>query len=186
MKNTRQYFLGYVNNIPDRFCSSTKTILNRVLVTHNNSNFGAIFLINNLFSTFLKHALQTNRMTPILTWIMYLRIAPVVRKLSPTVDISAYGAVSAYFSWLVAREEYSLLLVGKGYGDGGTLYGSRSPVRAHPILVGLCPVKLIKLEISSNNAHSLWQGLRISLLTPILIPVFIYNCELKTLSKSFF
>ena len=125
-------------------------------------------------------------MTPILTWIMYLRIAPVVRKLSPTVDISAYGAVSAYFSWLVAREEYSLLLVGKGYRDGGTLYGSRSPVRAHPILVGLCPVKLIKLEISSNNAHSLWQGLRISLLTPILIPVFIYNCELKTLSKSFF
>ena len=87
MKNTRQYFLGYVNNIPDRFCSSTKTILNRVLVTHNNSNFGAIFLINNLFSTFLKHALQTNRMTPILTWIMYPRIAPVVSKLSPTVDI---------------------------------------------------------------------------------------------------
>ena len=87
VKNTRQYFLGYVNNIPDRFCSSTKTILNRVLVTHNNSNFGAIFLINNLFSTFLKHALQTNRMTPILTWIMYPRIAPVVRKLSPTVDI---------------------------------------------------------------------------------------------------
>ena len=121
-----------------------------LLVTQSNSNFGAIFLINNLFSTFLKHALQTNSMTPILTWIMYPRIAPVVRKLSPTVDISAYGAVSAYFSWLVAREDFSLLLVWKGYRDGGTLNGiheSRSCL-SH---FGLCQVKLIKLQISSNN-----------------------------------
>ena len=182
MKNARQYFLGYVNNTDlIAFAPARKPYWIGLLVTHSNSNFGAIFFINNLFSTFLKHVLQTSCMTPILTWIMYLRIAPVVRKLSPTVDISAYGAVSAYFSWLVAREDYSLLLVGKGYRDGGTLYGSMSPVRAHPILVGLCPVKLIKLEISSNNMHSLWQGLRISLLTPILIPVFIYNCELQSI-----
>ena len=180
MKNTRQYFLGYVNNIPDRFCSSTKTILNRVLVTHNNSNFGAIFLINNLFSTFLRHALQTNCMTLILTWIMYPRLAPVVRKLSPTVDISAYGAVSAYFSWLVVRKDYSLLLVGKGYRDRGTLYGIYES-RSCPSHFGLCPVKLVKLQISSNNMHSLWQGLRVSLLMPILIPIFIYNCELQSI-----
>ena len=129
-------------------------------------------------------------MTPILTWIMYPPIAPVVRKLSPTVIISAYGAVSAYFSWLVAREDYSLLLVGKGYRDGGTLYGSMSPVRAHPILVSLCPVKLIKLEISSHNMHSLWQGLRVSLFNAnsysfIYIQLLI-TIHLKTLNKFLF
>ena len=114
VKNTRQYFLGYVNNIPDRFCSSTKTILNRVLVTHNNSNFGAIFLINNLFSTFLKHALQTNRMTP---------VSSHRTRCKEAIPHSRY----LFY--------YSLLLVGKGHRDRGTLYGIYESRSSRPILV---------------------------------------------------